>query len=826
MTYGQQYFISAVAGNDNGNGCVAMNDPCLSIGAGQPVTFNAVPTAQLSGDASICAGQTATLTVNLTGVGPWTFTYINAAGNPVTVTANSSPHTFTVSPPSTNVYSLTSLSDANCNGTVSGNAIVSVNTPPSAVGVSSVCEPTNTTYTVSFQIVGGDAASYSVTPSGTLNGSNFTSNPIPSGTPYSFQIDDANACGPVTVNGLVVCDCTTDAGTMSNTLISVCEGQGANAPASTGFALDADDVLIYVLHTNSGNSLGTVLATNSTPTFNFTPGVTAYNTQYYISAVVGNDNGSGGVSTSDPCLSVAPGTPVIFRALPTVGVTGSTSICEGETATINMAITGTGPFSVTYTQNGQSQTVQIPIAGNIPVDVSPTATTTITLVSIQDNGTGCSNTASQSVTITVNPTVNAGTSNGDLEFCANTAQTVDLDDQLTGADPGGTWTGPQGNVPGGTVNIASLAPGTYTYSYTVNGTPPCANDTEFVTIEIASVPVADAGQDLQLNCDISTVTLGGANTTPGLTYQWTGGVVSDSTIAAPTTSAPGTYTLTVTNAAGCSSTDAVVVAESITTPDPHISISDVSCFGRNDGFIVIDSITDGDPPYLCSFDGSPFSAQKQFTNLSPGQHTLVIIDASGCETTVNFAVGEPQEVTVEIQGNFEGNDPVVELGDELVLTIITTPPYAQLDTVVWSNAGLDSCASCPSITVLPTDQTTFSVMVDKDGCRDTDNITVFVEKKRPVYVPNAFSPNDDGYNDYFGVFGGASVARVRSFLVFNRWGETMYQYFNFQPNDPAIGWDGRHKGEFLNPGVFTWFAEIEFTDGSVEIYQGDVTLMR
>ncbi len=826
MTYGQQYFISAVAGNDNGNGCVAMNDPCLSIGAGQPVTFHAVPTAQLSGDASICSGQTATLTVNLTGVGPWTFTYINAAGNPVTVTANSSPHTFTVSPPATNVYSLTSLSDSNCNGTVSGNAIVSVNTPPSAVGVSSVCEPTNTTYTVSFQIVGGDAASYSVTPSGTLNGSNFTSNPIPSGTPYSFQIDDANACGPATVNGLVVCDCTTDAGMMSNTLISVCEGQGANAPNATGFALDADDVLIYVLHTNSGNSLGTVLATNSTPSFNFTPGVTAYNTQYYISAVVGNDNGSGGVSTSDPCLSVAPGTPVIFRALPTVGVTGSTSICQGETATINMAITGTGPFSVTYTQNGQSQTVQIPIAGNIPIDVAPTTTTTITLVSIQDIGTGCSNTASQSVTITVNPTVNAGTSTGDLEFCANTAQTVDLDDQLTGADPGGTWSGPQGNVPGGTVNIASLAPGTYTYTYTVNGTPPCANDSEFVTIEVAPLPVADAGQDLQLNCDISTVNLGGANTTPGLTYHWTGGVVSDSTIAAPTTSAPGTYTLTVTNAAGCSSTDVVVVAESITTPDPHISISDVSCFGRNDGFIVIDSITDGDPPYLCSFDGSPFSAQKQFTNLSPGQHTLVIIDASGCETTVNFAVGEPQEVTVEIQGNFEGNDPVVDLGDELVLTIITTPPYAQLDTVVWSNAGLDSCASCPSITVLPTDQTTFSVMVDKDGCRDTDNITVFVEKKRPVYVPNAFSPNDDGYNDYFGVFGGASVARVRSFLVFNRWGETMYQYFNFQPNDPAIGWDGRHKGEFMNPGVFTWFAEIEFTDGSVEIYQGDVTLMR
>ena len=827
MNYGQQYFISAVAGNDNGNGCVAMNDPCLSIGAGQPVTFHAVPTAQLSGGGSICAGQTATLTVTLTGQGPWTFQYNNAAGNPVTVNATSSPHTLTVSPPATNVYSLMNLTDANCTGTVSGNAIVSVNTPPSALGESAVCDPTNTTYTVSFQLAGGDAATYSVTPAGTLTGSNFTSNPITSGDPYSFQVDDANGCGPVIVDGLVVCDCTTDAGTMgSNTLISVCQGQSANAAPSTGFALDANDVLIYVLHTNSGNTLGTVLATSSTPTFNFIPGVTAYNIQYFISAVVGNNNGSGGVVTTDPCLSVAQGTPVIFRPLPTISVNGTTSICEGETATINFIITGSGPFNVTYTLNGASQTVPVPVAGTIPVDLSPTQTTTLTLVSIEDTSVGCSNTASQSVTITVNPAVSAGTSIGDLDFCANINQTVNLNNQLTGADPGGQWAGPQGNVPGGNVSIASLSPGIYPYTYTVNGTPPCEDDQEFVTIEIAPVPVADAGQDQELNCDISSVKLGGSNTTPGETYTWTGGSVSDSTIAAPSTIEPGTYTFSVSNAAGCSSTDVVVITESITTPDPHISISDVSCFGRQDGFILVDSITDGDPPYLCSFDGSAFTSQKQFTNLSPGEHTLIIVDASGCETEVIFSVGEPQEVTVEIEGSFEGNDPVIDLGNQVVLTIITTPPYSQLDTVVWSNGGLDSCASCPAITVMPTDQATFSVMVDKNGCRDNDKLTVFVEKNRPVYIPNAFSPNDDGYNDYFTVYGGASVAKIRSFLVFNRWGETMYEFYNFLPNDPAIGWDGRHKDKFMNPGVFTWFAEIEFTDGSIEIYEGDVSLMR
>ena len=102
----------------------------------------------------------------------------------------------------------------------------------------------------------------------------------------------------------------------------------------------------------------------------------------------------------------------------------------------------------------------------------------------------------------------------------------------------------------------------------------------------------------------------------------------------------------------------------------------------------------------------------------------------------------------------------------------------------------------------------------------------FVRKIRPIYVPNAFSPNNDGTNDQFLIYAGKQVANIRSFLVFNRWGETVYEYYNFQPNDPLFGWDGKHRGKEMDPAVFTWFAEIEFVDGKVELYEGDVTLMR
>ena len=68
--------------------------------------------------------------------------------------------------------------------------------------------------------------------------------------------------------------------------------------------------------------------------------------------------------------------------------------------------------------------------------------------------------------------------------------------------------------------------------------------------------------------------------------------------------------------------------------------------------------------------------------------------------------------------------------------------------------------------------------------------------------------------------------KINKFLVFDRWGETVHEYYQFLPNDPDFGWDGNHRGEPMNPQVLVWFAEIEFVDGRVEIFKGDVTLVR
>jgi len=96
-----------------------------------------------------------------------------------------------------------------------------------------------------------------------------------------------------------------------------------------------------------------------------------------------------------------------------------------------------------------------------------------------------------------------------------------------------------------------------------------------------------------------------------------------------------------------------------------------------------------------------------------------------------------------------------------------------------------------------------------------------------VYIPNIFSPNNDGSNDILFVSGGADIESIRSFSIFNRWGELVFEQIDLLPNMPSAGWDGTTRnGQLLNPAVFVYMIEIRFTDGETEVFSGDVVLMR
>ena len=70
------------------------------------------------------------------------------------------------------------------------------------------------------------------------------------------------------------------------------------------------------------------------------------------------------------------------------------------------------------------------------------------------------------------------------------------------------------------------------------------------------------------------------------------------------------------------------------------------------------------------------------------------------------------------------------------------------------------------------------------------------------------------------------VKEIKTFMIFDRWGNQVFGREAFQPNDPNYGWDGNFEGRPLNAAVFAFYAEVEFVDGWIEMIEGDITLMR
>ncbi|MBK7336734.1 MAG: hypothetical protein IPJ00_11400 [Saprospirales bacterium] len=189
--------------------------------------------------------------------------------------------------------------------------MVGVNTAVTVSNIQVTCNATSTGYTVSFTINSGDPGSYTVDGSaaGIVAGV-YTSAEIPSGSGYSFVVDDANSCGPVTVSqAIVLCNCITSVGDMDPTEQTECGVACITATYdATGEALDGDDALQFILHTGSGLAIVGEIARNVVATFCFDAlAGMSFGTTYYISAVVGNDLGGGLVDLADPCLAGGSG---------------------------------------------------------------------------------------------------------------------------------------------------------------------------------------------------------------------------------------------------------------------------------------------------------------------------------------------------------------------------------------------------------------------------------------------------------------------------------------------------------------------------------------
>ena len=150
-----------------------------------------------------------------------------------------------------------------------------------------------------------------------------------------------------------------------------------------------------------------------------------------------------------------------------------------------------------------------------------------------------------------------------------------------------------------------------------------------------------------------------------------------------------------------------------------------------------------------------------------------------------------------------------------------------IPSITWLPAEGDTLVNPLQQLVTPTHSNKYAVtIIDEQGCRATDEIIILVLERKRFYGPTVFSPDENGNNDSFTLFGGDDIKEIRSFQIFDRWGNQVFGRQRFQPNDPSLGWDGNFNGQPMNAAVYVYYAEIEYIDGRIEQVKGDVTLIR
>jgi len=746
---------------------------CDSIPPPITITVNPQPAASISGNTNICTGQSTTLTAS----GGGTYSWWNNGASSATITDT---------PAGTTNYTVTVTSATGCTNTAV--TTVTVNSTPTASisGSTAICAGDAATLTASggssYSWWNNGAASATITDSPTSNttytvtvsngscssttSTSVTVNPLPAASisgntnicQGSFTTLTASGGGTyLWDNTATTVSITVNPATTTSYTVTVTGGNGCTAVAVTTVNVAPPPVA-----TVSGNN--TICAGQSTA-LTASGGLTySWNTTATTSSITV----SPAISTTYSVI-VSAGTcsdttsiSVTVNASPTANITGSSAICSGQNSTLTASGGGTYSWSTGVTTN--------------PIIVSPTIATSYSVV--VSNGL-CSDTAT--VNVTVNSPVTASISSSSTTICSGTTATLSASGGTSYSWSTGVTTNPI---------IVSPSTGT-TYSVIVsNGT---CSDTATATISVNPSPVVTVSASSNAICMGQSATLTASG---GGTYAWNTGATSNVVTVTPTSTT--NYTVVVTAANGCtaSATSSVTV-----TPVPVATINSNSTICSGD---MITLTAGGGTTYLWS-PGNQTTSTIQVNPAISTTYTVTVTNGNCTDTASTIVFVNPSPTASA------GANVTINYGDATTLTASGGGTYS------WSTGE-----NSQSISVNPPVTTTYTVVVtDANGCTDIAVVTVYIEFNcGNIFIPNAFSPNGDGKNDYF-------VPRNICFktfhlVIYDRWGVKV-----FVTDDIATkGWDGMYKGSIGETAVFNYYFSYELVDGNSDVIKGTVSLIR
>jgi gliding motility-associated-like protein len=732
-------------------------------------------TLSAGADQSICAGDQAQLTA--TGAG-----YINWAAA-ASLTANGT--SATAAPLATTNYIATSqvgtctLQDA-VRVTVT-SAPFSVNAGNDITACSGATVQLNAT--VTGNTVNGNAFTYTWAPAASLSANNIA-NPTTTATSsanYIIQVASGNCKATDTVavnigNGNVTATAT--------------------ATSETCFGYNNGSATV----TANGTSPLTFHWSNNATTQSIT-GLAGGNYQVTIT-----DNTGCSATTA---VSVATTTAIHFSN-PTI----TPVKCYGDAnGMVNLtAAGGAGNFTYVWSNGNNGAT-----AGNL------SANTAYTISATDANACVADTTIMLPAPAQINVTVAATNVSCGLGGTGNTVNpNAGRDGAARASANGGTapytfvW---NTNVPATTADITNLTAGTYNVTVADANNCSASGSTSITEPQPMSITAAS----LAPACGNNATGTINANCTGGTGTHFFALAFNNTTIASNNMGAfsnltAGDYVISVTDANNCVKTANLNLAAA-TADEFTINTTGVSCHGGDNGTITVIPVNVLNQPYTYVLDNGTSQALNEFTKVNGGTHNLHITSNGGCVTDTTVTIAEPAAAVLAIVPG----DTTMELGGTLQLN--TSLSAFNTDSAVlynWSaNEGM-SCADCANPVVNTYAKSTeYSVTVTYNGsCKAVATAKVDVKGNNVApFVPNAFTPNGDGNNDVFMVFG-QGISKI-DMQIFNRWGERV-----FQSNNQYDGWDGTFKGQLQNTDVFVYQVTATYLDGRTVDTNGTVTLLR
>ncbi len=360
-----------------------------------------------------------------------------------------------------------------------------------------------------------------------------------------------------------------------------------------------------------------------------------------------------------------------------------------------------------------------------------------------------------------------------------------------------------------TQNLSAVGVGNYTLTVTDANGCPATNGTGIVMTSLNAPIVNITSVNSTCNNANGSATANASGGVGNYTYLW---IPGGQTTASISSLLPGNYSVTVTDNLGCSTIQDVTINA---TGGISIQSSSVNAICGSSLGSLSATASGGDGNYTYTWQPGNLNGATQ-TNVPAGTYTLTVTDGSGCSAT------SAENVTMSGSLNVQTNPTitVIDAGESVNLFASYSPQIPGAIYTWTPPTGL-SCTDCPNPIATPTVTTNYEVTVTTpDGCMGKANSEVRIRIVcGDFFVPTIFSPNGDGQNDYFQIYGNCIAAM--HLKVFDRWGELV-----FESDDQNFSWDGTFKGEIMNSASFVYHLSITTLDGEIKTMKGNVSLTR